>query len=550
MLAQLRRPDYRVEIFDIRSTSAEITPTRINDVVLFNLGLGLLPAIVGPLDFTEQTDRIQVTEVAGDYASQGIASSTLQLTIADPRGFFDPVGNPPTVPLPEALGRWLRQGNVIVVREGDLASPDPAGWPITFTGAIQGQPGQDFNRTTQQSALTAKASSREVDFLRRKNTTRPFAQGVTLESVANAIAEEDMGLDVDEINWPTFGGQLTPFRVLQFVQESALTSIAKIMFNEGFMPRFEGDGRLGLTTGSIAKAPTRTYGESEILIQVTRPILEFNGTNEVEILGLDSNLTKILQARQELARARITTGFFSRDINIPVRWSEDKTQQAQGIEFIVLNSVGASPIAFGSEAFAEFVQSDGGSVEGEIDVDGSLAAGAGLFVLLVGALIGTIFIPDVAPPTGGPVAPVGRSPQTFVLQAAQLILGQTGKGEYRIFGQPYEYVFKELRGVCRVSGIRSEDRQQISIENHLINTQADVDAIADRVLRRERKKQNLRAVQMLHDLRLEPDDVFEQGTGINARRYMIQSISRVLSREGGGGLATLNVFEVTAGVRP
>ena len=55
-----------------------------------------------------------------------------------------------------------------------------------------------------------------------------------------------MGLDLDEINFPVFASELTKHRVLQFVQESPLTSIAKIMFNDGFMPRFEGDGRLGL----------------------------------------------------------------------------------------------------------------------------------------------------------------------------------------------------------------------------------------------------------------------------------------------------------------
>ena len=130
-----------------------------------------------------------------------------------------------------------------------------------------------------------------------------------------------------------------------------------------------------------------------------------------------------------------------------------------------------------------------------------------------------------------------------------LILGQAGRGEYRVLGIPYEYIFKEIRAVARIKGIRSEDRQSISVENHLINSQADADERAELILRRERAKQNLRTITMIHDLRLEPDDVFALGLGLDQRRYMIQSISRTLIREG-QHLATLNCFEVTAGVRP
>ena len=548
MLSQRRLPDYRIEIYDIRSTSDVPTPTVINDVVLFNLDLfPSLPAIVGPRDFTDDCVGIEVTEQAGDYVSQGIAATSITFTISDPVGQFDPVENPAP-----NNGRWLRQKNVIVVREGD-AQVAVEDWPITFTGAIQGQPGQDFNRTTLTAEISGKASSREVDFLRRLGTTRNFLQGTTFQDMANEIAETDMGLDLDEINLPSFGTRFTEFLSTQFVDESFLTTIAKIMFPDGFMPKFEGDGRLGATSGQITKGNTRVYSERELQVTIKRPILEFNGTNSVEILGLDPNLTKVPQHRQELARAGITTGFFSVGANIPVRWSDDETQQANDVEFIVLSSIGSSPIAFGSEAFTEFLQSDGGSVGGEIDVDGALSAGIGLLALLTGALIFSLFTFDqVGPHTPGgpaPVAPFGRTLTTLITQAIMFILGQTGRGEYRMFGLPYEYVFRELRAVCQISGIRSEDIQPITIENHLINSQADADDAAERILRRERAKQNLRSIEMIHDLALEPDDIFAVGSGLDQRRYMITSIRRRLER-GGQHIASLNCFEVTVGVRP
>ncbi len=544
MLGQRRIPGFRIEIYDIRSTFNLPSPTRINQVVLFNLDLfPVLPAVVLPRDFTDDCLRIDVTEQAGDYVSQGIAATSIAFTISDPNQQFDPVEN-----AAPNDGRWLRQGNVVVVREGDEQAP-VADWPITFTGAIQGQPGQDRGRTTGTSELTGKASSREVDFLRRVNTTRNFLQPTLFQDMASEIAETDMGLDLDEINLPSFGTRFTRFLSTQFVAESALTTIAKIMFPDGFMPKFAGDGRLTATSGQITKGTSRVYAESELQTGITRPILSFNGTNEVEILGLDPNLTKVKQARQELARAGITTGFFADDESIPVRWSEDLTQQAEDLEMIVLSSVGASPIAFGSEEFFNTLQSDGGSVQGTIEVDGAFSAGIGLLLAIASALLATIAIPDVAPTTGGPVAPFGRSALTLVQQGIDFILGQEARGEYRIFGIPFEYVFKEIRGVCRVSGIRSEDREQISIENHLLNSQLDVDDTAERILRRERAKQNLRTITMIHDLKLEPDDIFAVGSGLEERRYMINTVQRVLER-GGQHIASLNCFEVTAGVRP
>ncbi len=103
--------------------------------------------------------------------------------------------------------------------------------------------------------------------------------------------------------------------------------------------------------------------------------------------------------------------------------------------------------------------------------------------------------------------------------------------------------------MARIEGVRSEDRQELSIENHLVNSQADCDAAAERVLRRERAKQNARNITMLHDIALEPDDIIELGSGTSARRYVIQSLKRTL-RRGTPAVDTMTCFEVTAGVRP
>jgi hypothetical protein len=52
---------------------------------------------------------------------------------------------------------------------------------------------------------------------------------------------------------------------------------------------------------------------------------------------------------------------------------------------------------------------------------------------------------------------------------------------------------------------------------------------------------------MMHDLKLEPDDVFELPDG---SRYMIRQISRVLRRGVEAAVARVSAFEVTEGVLP
>lgn len=544
MLSHKREPTYSIEVYDLRSTAGEVVPTTIGDVVVHNLLGTTLPTVVGPRDFTEECEFVDVVEVAGDYVDSGVAASRITFRIADPRFFFDPLENPAP-----ADGRWLRQGNAVVVREGDASRPTSE-WPITFTGILVGQPGRQESREGAEQFLTAKANSREVEYLGRINTSRNFAQNTLYSEIIDDLATSDMGLSQDELNLPALTGRLTAFDTTQFVQESPMVSISKLLFPDGFMPRFEGDGRLGITTGSISKAPTRIYAESKEQIRVSRPIVEENGANEVRIVGLDPEMSRVEQERQVLATASITTGFFSGDATIPVFWSDDRTQQALDVQFEVDASIEDGVFNFGGESFTNDPQSDGGSVGGEINVDGGLAQGIVISSLIVGAWALSIFVFDQAPPTGGPVAPVGRTQTVIAGQALFNLLASIGRGQYRVTGKPYEYVFQELLCIARVAGVPDEKRKELVIENHLINSQADCDAVAERVLRRERAKVNKRRVDMLHDLRLEPDDVFELGTGVSARRYMIQSIRRRLQRGGSGGLAVLDCFEVTAGVRP
>jgi hypothetical protein len=142
---------------------------------------------------------------------------------------------------------------------------------------------------------------------------------------------------------------------------------------------------------------------------------------------------------------------------------------------------------------------------------------------------------------------VGRKIQAVALAAVLILMTMIGRGHYVVHGIPFEWVYLEIRAKACVADVLTEDLVELEIENHLIQTQADADTAAAFVLFREQAKANERAVTMIHDLRLEPDDIFQTA---DDRRYMIASIQRVLQRDIGMVVAQLQCFEVTPGVYP
>lgn len=551
----VRQPAYRIDVYDLRSTAGEVAPTRMNEVVLALQGLALLPAVVGPRALEGEVISAQLTEVAGDYLDGGPAASVLELAISDAAGALDPLENPPTAADPYAEGRWLRQGNAVVLREGD-ARVDPLLWPITFTGRLQGQVGASGGRALGTATLSARAASREVDFLRQLSTSSDFPQGTAFRDIAQDLAESDLGLDRDEVALPSFGVRTTAFRSTQFVDESPLASLAKLLFPDGFLPRFLGDGRLSASSSSIAKAPVRNYEDRAPILSIERPLLDQSAYTEVELVGLDPNQTAVLQGRQTLATASITTGFFSRGAKIPVAWSDDGTQQARDVRMEVDSSVADGAFNFGGERFQTGpLDADGGCTRGVIEVDGAMELSILIAAYLSAAWISAHFKPDFVLVAGigastGWTQPVGRLIEGVVGQALMSMLAKVGRGQYRITGRPYEWVFAELPRTAQVEGLSGdEERRTLRIENHLVNTAADCVAIAVRVLRRLRAQQNARQIRMLHDLALEPDDLFGVGLGAARRTYVVTAIRRTLSRKG-DGLAQVEAFEVTSGVRP
>lgn len=538
-----RRPRWKVEIFDVRSSVADTMGRIVRSVDDATI---VLEAITGPRDFTSDTVSVQISESAGNFVDSGIPTTNVVLTVADPNGLFDYFN---LFADPTGDGRWLRRDNVLRISEGDADVPE-ADWPITFTGFLVGQAGVDRNRTTGNALITIEAVGRESRFVKSKKTSEVFGTGDTYIGAANTIATTDMGLDSSEVDFSGWGTQTFGHSVTQLVDQEPMISLAQLMLADGFMPKFTGAGILTQIQGLVTASPARIYSNNNIIRSVVQPFSNENPVNQVCVVGLSADMTKISQPKQEVGRVSLTTGYFASDETIKVFWSDDKTQLVDNIDFEIERSINGGLSAFGTESFDSIPtpESGEGTIGGAISISTGFAPY--LIVILTVAYIASAWIVDEIVTVGfvagsGVTIPIGRVAQAAILIGALLAMAQIGRAVYRIDGTPFEYVFEEIRACAELEGLLSEDIVAAEIENHLINDQTTADNVARDVLFRQQARGRPRNISMLFDLRVEPDDTIELASG---RTYLIDGISRTLVRSTEEVPASLRAFETTAGI--
>lgn len=533
-----RQPAYKVEVYDVRSTS-----DTIGDIVR---GLTLNPT-TGPRDFSADVLSVQFDEQISDIVD-AVSSNVIGLVVADPNGVFDPFN---AIADPTGDGRWLRRGNVVRIREGDSRVDDSL-WPVTFTGKLVGQAGTLTSRDPESARrIVMQAVGREADFLRYKNTSRSFDIGTTYLAMGTDIAQSDMALDADEIDFAGWGAT-TAGQPVQFVDEPPMVSLARLMFVDGFVPRFDGEGKLTQSQAFATGVPDRIYTDDGLISAMDRPFSKIDPPNSVVVKGLSSVMTKVVQPRQRLAELTITTGFFTQDETIDVFWSEDKTILAQNVSTEVVRSVnGGLSVLGGGESFS-FLPSPNG-LEGFIGVTAEFSTGYApwLIVFLTATYVALSWVPDqvvTVPLLGqGFTINVGSAAAAAALAAALIIMTKIGRGNYQFMGEPFEYVFAEIVARAEIDGTLSQDVVELVIENHLVNTQADADDLARDVLFEQQAKGNPRSFVGPHDLVLEPNDTFEVLSG---RLFKVKRISRTLQRGLTAPVATMDALEITPGIAP
>lgn len=536
-----RRPHSRVLLYDTRSTS---------DTIGFIVrGLALDP-LTGPLDITDHLLAVDVDEQAGDFAASGVPATKITLLIADETPGGTPSRWDPQFSADDedAPARFLRKGNTVRLFEGDL-DVDPGDWPNTFTGKLVGQPGVDRGRAVGprgRSVITMSAVSREAPFANLERSSDDFARGTTYLTMGDTVAREDMDLDADEIEFSAWGGDTTGIK-MQFIEQSPLVTLAQLMFVDGFSPRFTGEGKLSQTFADIGKAPARVYLDSKTIRHIAKPFTDADAINHVEVLGIKGEKEKTTQPPQPLAEVEITTGYFTSDEEIFAYWTDDRTQLAEDIELKIHKSVnGGLSVLGGGETWDE-VLAEGSTLTIGAKLNLSTGFAPYLVVYLTVEYVAASFIPDeVTATVVGFTFPIGRVIEAILLAAILLIMSRIGRGQYTFWGRPVEYLYKRIEGHAEIDGLLTEELRELVIENDLVQTQAQADASALMVLYRQQARANPRSVLALHDVRLEPHDIFEIADG---RRFLIEKISRTLIRNAAEVLARYSVFEVS-GVTP
>lgn len=493
-------------------------------------------------DFSDNVESITVTETGSNSLDGTLGGSSLQFTFLDPENVYDPVEG--TTP------RWLKAGNVIQLVEGFVGVSE-SDWITTFTGTIVGRAARTNSLRTDGSILTVSAEDRVASFVKYADTSSSFAQNTDYNSVLDTILTEKMGLSVLEYDIGVTGATATTGQIsTQFVDEPMLVSVNRILFKFGFVPRFAGDGTLGVVQMTVDKGADRVYVDDDLFVDISRPANPLSAINRVTVIGLAADMTRIDQAAGRVADAGITQGFFSGNASIRVPFSDDESIFVDNPKLRIIKSIRGGIVPFGAEETLEVTAVDTqdgatGATSGVIKVDGAFYAP--LVTSLFAGRLAASFIPDAwGGVGGGPTTPIGRLIEGVISVNIALIQAQIGTGQYEIEGEPYEYVFEELRGVAEISGIATVDRREALIENHLLDDQAEVNAVALRELRLVRKRSNEMSVSMKHDLVLEADDKF---TRSNGRSYIITSISRTVKR-GGEALARIACFETTFGASP
>jgi hypothetical protein len=274
-------------------------------------------------------------------------------------------------------------------------------------------------------------------------------------------------------------------------------------------------------------------------------------------------MEKITSERQNLGDLTITTGYFTRNERVERFFSEDKTVMADNVQVEILRSVNGGifalfPKGAGGGESIELIPAPLPATSGSVGVIMTISTGFApyLAIALAVAYVAASWLPDIVVSEGfivtiGETIPIGRAVQALLMVQILMIMAMIGRGEYAFNGEPFEYVFKEIRACAEVDGLTSETRVQVEVKNHLVNSQVAGDNIAREMLFRQQAKGNSRDVTLMADLGIEPDDVFEIPDR-GGRRFLIGTITRAYSKreERSGATQAMECFEVTEGVVP
>jgi hypothetical protein len=252
--------------------------------------------------------------------------------------------------------------------------------------------------------------------------------------------------------------------------------------------------------------------------------------NKVILTYMSNTLSRVDGPDQVLGSAIITAGFFKREFDVDVYYSDERKTRSDNPRFIVQASVNSGLISFAEETMTK-IDEFHSRINVEVSVFAPLLAGA----LLI-AWVAASYLPNFgfAVGFGGSEVTVpintGTYVQALLLMAILLIMMSIGTGQYEVWGTPYEMVYLEQQAIALKAGTEFWQEREKEIRNDFISTLEQAQPLIINQLHHEVMKENPRSLVLRYDPRLEPGDVLEVSSGV---KIWIESIQRIIGRADG-----------------
>ncbi len=453
---------------------------------------------------------------------------------------------PDALPIP-ITERTLLDGAPIRIYQGDEEVADPEQWVPVFTGVIRGNPSaiEEARFERQPQTATVVAVGREENFLNTVITARAYAKGTDIGRAVVETGVEKMGLDRREIKIG-FQDYALGHTQNQLVDIEVLKGIHQMLFTVGKKPRFDADGFLTAVDTDLDRAATRVLS-NDMVVEIRREQRSDSANNSVRLVGLDNELTRVVEREKRLAHGEITSGFFESTVKQTIFFSENAGVNEGGrraLDTRLEKKINSLTSALGASiTWTPLLESDAVSTfGGKLIFDTGFAPEinallTGTYAVAEAAILALRLLTPVTTPTVLSGAVAARDTAIDVLKvtsntalisilASVLALGRV---EWEIFGQPFQNVFQQLAALATLDGVLSKDLKEIEFRNDWIYDITVLVARARELLRRELAKAWRFKITMLDDPVLDVDDIIE----ITSKRYYITSINRTMTRVSG-----------------
>ncbi len=453
---------------------------------------------------------------------------------------------PDALPIP-ITERTLLDGAPIRIYQGDESVSDQDQWVPVFTGVIRGNPSaiEQARFERQPQTATVVAVGREENFLNTIITARAYEKGIDIGRAIVETAVEKMGLDRREIKIGLQDYELGHTQN-QLVDIAVLKGIHQMLFTVGKKPRFDADGFLTAVDTDLDRAATRVLS-NDMIVEIRREQRSDSVNNSVRLVGLDNELTQVVEREKRLAHGETTSGFFESTVRKNVFFSENAGVNEGGrraLDTRLEEKINALTSELGASIrWDPFLEPDDVSTFGGrliFDTGFQPDLNAVLTGIYVGSKAAIVALETLIPVTeitvnSGAIAvrdleiiafEVAATSALVLILASMLALGRV---EWEIFGRPFQNVFQQLAALATLDGVLSKDLKEIEFRNDWIYDLTVLVARARELLRRELAKAWRFRITMLDDPVLDVDDIIE----VTSKRYYITSINRTMTRVSG-----------------